>query len=102
MYSILIPIVTHSRIYAVCSPSYLAAESEFMECPGFLQQLASVAQTQPQLNLWVPGTVILVSARWITTGGSVKDSNQTVPLLLHGTTSFERREGGGEKAKKKK
>jgi len=54
-----------------------------MQCQNFLGEIANAAALNPQMNLWTPGTVILVSAAWVASDGSVKNSS-SVPLLLHG------------------
>jgi len=58
-----------------------------MQCQNFLAEIANAATLNPQLNLWTPGTVILVSASWVASDGSVKNSS-SVPLLLHGIFFF--------------
>jgi len=55
-----------------------------MECPDFLTALAQIAVQRPTLNLWTPGTNLLISARWIDDSGEVRDSSNYMSFLLHG------------------
>ena len=55
-----------------------------MECPDFLTALAQVAVQRPTLNLWTPGTNLLISARWIDDSGKVRNSSNYMSFLLHG------------------
>jgi len=90
--------VSHLRVFVVVphtnltplkfvSPSYLSSSFQLMQCQNFLGEIANAATLNPQLNLWTPGTVILVSAAWVASDGSVKNSS-SVPLLLHGIFFF--------------